>query len=494
MTRTALWEQDRDPVGVPSPVSGHHDVIVVGAGLTGLATALLLAESGRSVLVVEARHAGAGATGRSTAKVSALQGVRLSSIRSRHGDDVARHYAVAQLEGLAWLRTFCEQHGVPAEERAAVSYATSARGAADVEAEHAAALAAGLGTELVPDPGLPFPVTRAVRLAGQLQLDPMALVEAMVDEGRRMGVTFATMTRVRSVRSGSPCQVLTETGTGTAGTVVMATNLPILDRGGHFARMKPVRSYLLAFRSQRPLGLEDMSVSVDGPTRSLRDAGHRDQHYLLVGGEGHVTGRDGRPSQRLQALRSWTGEHFPGLTETHAWSAQDYLPAHDLPLVGPLVPDSERLLMAGGYSKWGFTNAVAAAIALRDGVTGEATEWGDAMRSWSRAELRGVGRMALDNAQVGFEMTRGWLAPVTHLGGSPEEGEGIVRADRLGPPTAISRVEGHERRVSAVCTHLGGIVRWNDAEHSWDCPLHGSRFAPDGTVLEGPATCGLREL
>jgi nitrite reductase/ring-hydroxylating ferredoxin subunit len=288
--------------------------------------------------------------------------------------------------------------------------------------------------------------------------------------------------------------VVTETGTATAGSVVLATNLPILDRGGHFARMKPVRSYLLALRSERPLGLQDMSVSVDGPTRSIRDAVRGEQHHLLVGGEGHVTGRDGKPSRRLQALRSWTAEHFPGLTETHAWSAQDYVPAHDLPLVGRLVPDSDRLLMAGGYSKWGFTNAVAAAIALRDGVTGEAPDWSAAMHAWSRAELRGVGRMALDNAQVGLQMTRGWLAPLTRLGGDPGEGEGMVRVDRVGAPTAISRVEGRERRVTAVCTHLGGIVRWNDAEDTWDCPLHGSRFAPDGTVLEGPATCSLRQV
>ena len=108
--------------------------------------------------------------------------------------------------------------------------------------------------------------------------------------------------------------------------------------------------------------------------------------------------------------------------------------------------------------------------------------------------MTGLPTSARLNAVVGVSMVEGWLRPLSRpgAGAPPAEGEGRVRYDRVGPPTATSRDQGVERQVSGVCTHLGGVVRWNDAERSWDCPLHGSRFGPDGAVLEGPATCGLR--
>jgi glycine/D-amino acid oxidase-like deaminating enzyme/nitrite reductase/ring-hydroxylating ferredoxin subunit len=485
-----LWG-DRGRAATPTPVDGHHDVVVVGAGLTGLTTALLLARAGRSVLVVEARRVGAGTTGASTAKVSALQGTRLSAIRSRHSPEVVRQYVAAQQAGVAWLRSFCEAGGVAVEDRTASSYATTDRGAALVEREHRVAREAGLPTRYRPDLPLPFDVTAAVELEDQLQVDPVELLDGLAREAADAGVVLAEGSRVLGVRGSGLRRVETETGTATAGTVVIATNMPMLDRGGHFARLRPVRSYLLGCRADDLHPLTGMYLSVDGPTRSLRDVALDGGRYLLVGGEGHPTGRETATGRRLDALRAWTAEHYPTVTETHAWSAQDYLPTHELPLAGPVLPGDDGLLMAGGYAKWGFTNAVAASLALTARVQGASVDWAEAMTAWSRRELGGVASLLRHNGEVGVEMLRGWVAPLTRLGRLPAEGEGLVRVDGARPPTAVSRVDDEVRAVSAVCPHLGGIVRWNEAERSWDCPLHGSRFSPDGAVLEGPATCGL---
>jgi Rieske Fe-S protein len=140
-----------------------------------------------------------------------------------------------------------------------------------------------------------------------------------------------------------------------------------------------------------------------------------------------------------------------------------------------------------------MTNGVAAAIALSGRILDAPAPWSAAFHTWSPPEVRGLARGVIANGEVGFQMARSWASPLTHGTASDPEDGGQVGLGGIGhAPVATSRVDGEVRRTSAVCTHLGGLVRWNDAERSWDCPLHGSRFGPDGAVLEGPATCGLR--
>ncbi|MDP3891027.1 FAD-dependent oxidoreductase [Nocardioides sp.] len=491
MALVSLW-QDRNPRTTPEqqPVEGHADVVVIGAGITGLSTALLLARAGLSVTVLEAEYVGHGTTGRSTAKVSLLQGTQLSQIAKRHSVGLVRDYVVANTEAQAWVARFCEDHGVDVQRRPAYTYANGERGRSSVQRELELAQLAGLGAVWQDELDLPYATAGGVRLDDQLQLDPIELLDALAQQARDHGARIVEGARVLKVRSDDRVRIETETGTTTADRLVVATTMPILDRGAFFAKAHPARSYGMAFRTDAPV-VDGMYLSADAPSRSLRDAPAADGHLLLVGGEGHTTGRGAPESTRLDALREWTHEHFPGATETHAWSAQDYVPIHALPYAGPLVPGHDEILMAGGFSKWGMTNGVAAALALSGQLLGGHMEWARVMRTWSRHELRGALDGLRINGEVGFEMGRGWVRPLRPAAGPPEEGTGRVRFDHVGTPTAESTVDGRTTKVSAVCTHLGGIVRFNDAERSWDCPLHGSRFGADGEVLEGPAVCGL---
>ena len=469
MTLTSLWQDRHAPTepAQPSEVGGHYNVAVVGGGLTGLTTALLLGRAGRSVVVLEAGPIGHGTTGRSTAKVSLLQGTRLSAIAGKHDAEMVGHYVEAQREGFAWLAQFCDEHGVDVQHRDAYTYANQASGESTLRKELEVAERAGLKVEWVDEAPLPFPIRGAVRLADQLQLDPMELLGALAAQATAHGVDVVERVRVEKVRGSGPVRLGTSAGDVTADRVVVATNMPILDRGGFFARMEPARSYCLAFRTERP-AVDAMYLSADQPSRSLRDAPSDDGgHLLLVGGNGHRVGRRGSTVLRLEELRRWTAEHWPDAVETHAWSAQDYLPHHSLPFAGPVLPGTTSIRVAGGYSKWGMTNAVSASLALTAQLLGGHIEWSEAFRTWSRHEVSGLAKAAKANGEVGFEMTRGWLDVAIHLSTRHDD-------------------------VSRVCTHLGGIVNWNDAESSWDCPLHGSRFDEDGGVLEGPAVCGLR--
>jgi hypothetical protein len=152
------------------------------------------------------------------------------------------------------------------------------------------------------------------------------------------------------------------------------------------------------------------------------------------------------------------------------------------------LPGSESIFIATGFNKWGMTNGAAAALALSSRILGGRMDWSSAFASWSPHELSGLRTAVQSNLEVGFNLTKGWITPSVRTGRrSPKDEGGVVS----GPPwhlEARCRVAGVEHRVSPVCPHLGGIVNWNDADQAWECPLHGSRFAPDGTLLEGPAT------
>jgi nitrite reductase/ring-hydroxylating ferredoxin subunit len=233
-----------------------------------------------------------------------------------------------------------------------------------------------------------------------------------------------------------------------------------------------------------------MFISVDSPTRSVRYAPTADGEKLVVGGAGHTVGRASSPSRGIQELAHWAALHYPGAVQTNFWSAQDYSPIDELPYVGPLLPGLDNIYIATGFDKWGMTNGVAAGLALAKLILGGRMDWTAAFNSWRPRELTGVAKALQANLEVGVNLAKGWISPWAAGKAQPAEGVGVVS----GPPwhmRAESVIDGVTHTTSPVCPHLGGVVRWNDADMAWECPLHGSRFAPDGELLEGPATRGL---
>lgn len=466
-----------------------YDDIVVGAGLTGLVTALLLARSGRHVVVLEARDVGAVTTGNTTGKISLLQGTRLSHILERQSERVAEAYVEANREGQGWLLRFCEEHGVPVQRRTAATYAADTASLPKAQAEHEAAQQLGLAVTWRDDLAVPFPHAGGTALDDQAQVDAMDVLDALVREVRREGGTVVSGRRVVSAGWTDPTSVTLDDGSKVrAENVVLATGVPVLDRGLYFAKVEPQRSYALAFRHPEPPEL--MLLSAGSPTRSVRDAPTDDGRLLLIGGEGHVVGRAASTRAHLDALRAWTHQWFPGAEETHAWSAQDYSSHDGLPFIGALPRGRGHVYMATGYGKWGLTNGVAAALSLTKQIHGHQATWQTPI-SHRVTRPSGALEIARLNAAVGVHLL-GDLARA-ELRGVPEPAEGEGHVGRRGAlPVGEAQVGGRRCSVVALCTHLGGTLSWNDVEQSWDCPLHGSRFTPDGEVLEGPATRPLR--
>lgn len=446
----------------PQEFSESYDVVVVGGGAAGLLTALLLARGGCSVAVLEARRIGDGTTGHSTGKVSLLQGTKLRRALRTNPLSVVRRYVEAGTEGQAWLRRYCEGHGLPVPGRVASTYAVTERGEDRARAELDAARQAGLAVRWTSDTELPFAVRGAVELDDQFQVDPVRMLNLLVADVVAEGGHVHEQVRAIGVHhAGDGVRVRTDDGRDLrAGVAVVATNQPALLRGLFFARLQATRSYAATFAGAwAPAG---MHLSADDDVRSLRSVDTGAERLLMVGGAGHVTGRGSAAAHRDRLL-DWARETFPDATLREAWSAQDQSPVDGLPYVGPAVPGDHRIHVVTGFDKWGLSTAPAAALLLAaDLLGGSRPDWADALRSWSPRQVLAAPRAAAANAEVGWQLACG------HAGR-------LLASDR--PP---------------LCTHLGGVLTWNDAEDSWDCPLHGSRFGADGEVLEGPATRPLR--
>jgi glycine/D-amino acid oxidase-like deaminating enzyme/nitrite reductase/ring-hydroxylating ferredoxin subunit len=487
----SLWLRTASGPGYPElEAELDVDVAVLGAGITGLTTALLLKREGARVAVVEAARVGGGTTGCTTAKVSALQSTIYSTITSRHGDDAAATYAEASLAGVEQVATLAEEEEIDCdlERRPAFTYAATEDELSAVEEEAEAAQRAGIAAALTGNIDLPYPVSGAVRLDGQLQFHPVRYAHGLAAAVDGDGSLVFERTRALGLDDGTPCRVRTTGGTITASQVVVATHYPMLDRGLYFARLKAQRSYCIAVRadSSLPAG---MSISAGTPTRSVRS--HRE--HLIVGGEGHDTGARGASVERFERLEQFARAHWDVDAIEYRWSAQDPSSYDHLPLVGHYTPFSSRVLVASGFMKWGLSSGTFAAMILRDLVAGRDNPWA---RSFSpnRLSLRSAHELVRTNAKVGVAFLLDRVLPAESEPAEIPRGEARVVRRGIGKAGVYRDEEGQLHAVSLRCTHLGCLLRFNGAERSWDCPCHGSRFDVDGAVLEGPAVKPLERL
>jgi glycine/D-amino acid oxidase-like deaminating enzyme/nitrite reductase/ring-hydroxylating ferredoxin subunit len=461
------------------------DVAVIGGGITGITAALLLKRGGARVAVLEARRVCEGATGYTTAKVTSLHATIYQELVSSFGETGARVYAEANEGGLALVAELIREHRIDCDfrRRPNYTYAASRVALGRIEREVDAARAAGHAATFTETLDLPYDVAGAVGLAGQAEFHPRKYVLALADMVAGDGSHIFEQTRAEGVDDGSPARVVANGHAVTADTVIVATGMPILDRGLYFARETPVRSYVVAVRSTwRPQG---MYISSDAPTRSLRAAPADGGELILVGGESHKPGT-GDPVASYARLERFAREHFEIEEVAYRWATQDYEPADGMPYVGRVWPFSDRILTATGFRKWGLANGTAAAMMLSDRVLGRKNPWSqtfDATRVKPRAATLSILK---EGAQDGFY----FFADRLRKRASEHDvqlGEGRVVGAGLSQKAVYRDGDGTVHALSARCTHLGCIVSWNAAERSWDCPCHGSRFDVGGRVVQGPA-------
>jgi glycine/D-amino acid oxidase-like deaminating enzyme/nitrite reductase/ring-hydroxylating ferredoxin subunit len=465
------------------------DVAVIGGGIAGLTAALLLKRDGARVAVLEAVRVGTGVTGCTTAKVSALQATLYSMIEKRHGDEAAAVYAEASLAGVERVAAIAGEEGIECEleRRAAYTYAAEESERSAVQQEFDCAAGAGLSVSLSDPSDLPYRTHGAVRLDDQVQLHPVRYLQGLAAAVVGGGSVVFERSRALRVTEGAPCTVVTADGEIRAEQVIIATHYPILDRGLYFARLKPERSYCIAAKLADGSAPEGMAISAGSSTRSVRSY----DKLLIVGGEGHPTGSSEAIPERFERLETFAREHWSLDQVTHRWSAHDPVPYDHLPMIGPYRPRDSRLWVTTGFMKWGLATATFAAAILADKMAGRDNPWA-ATFSPNRLSLSSTHEVAKLGAKFAGDLVSDRLRPPQALNtGKIPPGQARTLPDGIGKKGVYRDLDGQLHAVSLRCTHLGCLVRFNAAEHSWDCPCHGSRFAPDGAVLEGPAVKAL---
>jgi glycine/D-amino acid oxidase-like deaminating enzyme/nitrite reductase/ring-hydroxylating ferredoxin subunit len=497
----SLWVETAPP-GRDYPVlpgGEEFDVAILGGGIAGLLTALLLKEAGRRVAVIEADRIGRGVTAHSTVKVTAGHGTRYSELERSFGLDTARVYAQANAGGLETIASLVDRLGIDCEfeRRSNHVWAETAEERERLEREVAVEREVGLPTSLLDRAEeLPFEITGLLRMEDQAQFHPakfLAGLAAAVD-----GEGSAVFERSRATKVGEEdrdCRVEAGDGAVRASHVVVATHYPFLNRGFFFAKLYPHREYAVAMRAGSPAGaIRGMYINLGSPTRSMRGAADERGDLLVVVGEGHKAGEASPTDDRYVALEDWGRAHFDAGPPEYRWSTQDPMTMDGLPYVGRIGRTSDRVWVATGFGTWGMTNAAAAADILRERILGNDHPWAATFDAHRVTPRQSALTFTRENAKVAGHLVGDRLRSLAASAADLAPGEGRVVRRGLHAVAVARDDEGRVHAVSAACTHLGCLVAWNAAERSWDCPCHGSRFGIDGRVLHAPAVEPLESL
>ena len=481
------------------------EVAVVGAGIAGVSVAAELARTGRSVALLDAGRVAAGVTGFTTAKVSVLHGALYRHLSDRLGDETAAAYASSQTLALDHVARTVARLGVDCdlERQPAYVYTEDPAEAATLQGEADAARRAGLDASFTRDTGLPFPVAGAVRVEDQLAFHPRKYLRALVADFVASGGLVFENTRVTDLAEGAPHVLTAQSGHRVAAQhVVVATHYPIFDRAMLFTRLTPRREFVVAGPVSSEADPGAMYVSTGPDTRSVRstpyDSTPCDGGRLLLATGAPFTPGDPNAPDRLADLTTWLQERFPVDGVQFTWAAQDNFSGDRVPFIGHLHRGAERAWVATGFGGWGMTNGVLAGLLLRDLVEGREPAWSkiyDPRRLHPSLEARTVveagARTMTGLAGNAAARLRAKAARVRSAD-DLKPGEAGIVSDADGDWATYVDHDGVTHAVSPSCTHMGCLVSFNGAEREWECPCHGSRFALDGAVLQGPATRPLR--
>jgi glycine/D-amino acid oxidase-like deaminating enzyme/nitrite reductase/ring-hydroxylating ferredoxin subunit len=466
------------------------DICVVGGGIAGLTTAYLLMNRGKSVVVIEDGKIGGGETGRTSGHLSNALVDRYYVLEEERGEDGARRAAESHTVAIDTIEKIIGDERINCDFKRLDGYLFL--GPDDrpdtLNKELAAARRAGL-SEVALHSGLPVgPVDLGpcLRFPNQAQFHSIKYLSGLAAAIVRNGGKIYDRTHVTSVKDGEPCVVTVKNGhTVTAKSVVIATNTPINDWVAIHTKQASYRSYVVGLSLPKNSIPEALYWDTADPYHYVR----LHDGLLIVGGEDHKTGQEHNPQERTAALLAWAREKFPLARDMkYQWSGQIVEPVDGLAYIGR-NPGEHNVYIVTGDSGNGLTHGTIAGLLIDDLVDGKTNPW-EALYDPSRI-AKPIGKFLHENLNT-LVQYKDWVAggDVSSVDQIPP-GEGAVMQEGLKKVAVCKNTRGHILRCSAVCPHLGAVVRWNSAEKTWDCPAHGSRFDAKGHVINGPANTDL---
>jgi glycine/D-amino acid oxidase-like deaminating enzyme len=425
----SVWEKDLPKVRYEAlKGSKSTEVLIIGGGIAGILCAYKLKNAGVDCMLVEATEICGGVTGKTTAKITLGHGLIYDKLIKRFGEDMARLYLDAQTKAMKEYAVLCES--IDCDYETMDNYVYSLTDRKGIEKEVAALSRLGIKAELSDDIELPFSVAGAIRVKNQAQFHPLKFLYEIAKD-----LPIYEHTKVTELM---PHKAKTNHGEITYKKLIVATHFPMLNKHGLYPlKLYQHRSYVIALKGAQ--NVSGMYVDESNKGLSFRNYGD----ILLLGGGGHRTGKKGGCWQELEDF-AW--KHYKRAEVVGRWATQDCMTMDDLPYIGEYSKSTPDLFVATGFNKWGMTNAMVASDILSDLVQGK-----DNLYEKVFSPLRTMLRPQL--AVNAFESTIGLLTP-----------------------------------TAPRCPHLGCALKYNYAEHTWDCPCHGSRFTEDGQLIDNPAT------
>lgn len=475
------------------------DVCIIGAGIAGLTTAYLLAQEGRSVLVLDDGPIGGGMTGRTTAHLTNAFDDRFFEVEKLHGEEGARLTAESHTAAIHKVEEIVRKEQIDCDFARVDGFLFAPppddEGLLDKELE--AAHRAGLVDveKVARAPIESFDTGPALRFPRQAQFHPLTYLSGLTRAIRRDGGRLFNETHAKTIEGGEKAYIESSHGpVVTCDVIVVATNTPVNDRVAIHTKQAPYVTYVIGANVAKGSIVQALYWDTIDPYHYLRLQSLKDHDVLIVGGEDHKTGQADDCADRYARLEQWTRERFPqaGAIEFR-WSGQVMEPADYLAFIGRNPLDSDNVFIATGDSGQGITHGTIAGILLTDLIQGRKNPW-EEIYNPSRVTLRAAKEYAGENINVAGQfadyVTAGDIKSVEEL----KPGQGAIMREGLSKLAVYRDDRGSIHRRSAVCPHLGCVVSWNACERTWDCPCHGSKFAAEGRVYNGPANSDLAEV